>query len=134
VPDDKRLPAVRSDQRLVRKPEDEIESKFIEIEDRWTPPPPPSVVGQIVKAVVSSALDWLSERRVSNQNLNNRAGGETAPSARLKDAKAPSSSGEAGSREGQTTVEDGRRFGFRTRRRIQGCGSGNQGIRKKRKP
>ena len=146
MPND-RLPAIRPGQQLVRKEdaegevegeiEGEVEGDFIEIENRKaSQSSQSSAVGQIVKAVVYSALEWLDNRRTSNRSLINRADGEAYPSARLKNGRQSSLRIIGKRRSPQTSVEDEGSFRLGTRRRIQCCGSGNRRnrrIRRKRK-
>lgn len=128
---DDRLPAVRPDQQIVRKEENEEE--IIEVEGREIPQPPaPSIAGQIVKAVVYSALEWFDKRRTSNQSLINRSVGAVSPTQPR--IRRQSSMGMGGKRRNrQTSEEDESRFGSAGRRGIQSCGSGNRRVRRRKK-
>ncbi|MCF7810378.1 hypothetical protein K9N50_05270 [bacterium] len=117
---DNNLPVLQANQQVVRKEENEEE--IIEVEGREIPQPPaPSIAGQIVKAVVHSALDWLDKRLTTGQVPVNRTTGDF--SSQRSGIRRQSPMGMGGKRRRrQSTINVG--IGFR---------SGNQRMRGRKK-
>ena len=122
------LPVVRANQQIAKK--DEPEAGVVTTKAIKNPPSPAtSAAGQIVKAVVSAALDWFDQRRTMQSRAVDR---------RVRDTnqKLPHSGGQSftrmsgGMRDRFISAGGKGRFGSHRRLRKQRCKSGNRRFNK----
>ena len=120
------LPVVRANQQIAKK--DVPEAEVVATKEINTfPSPSTSATGQIVKAVVSAALDWFDRRLTSHSvTVANRSDGTGNTQPRYRETLSRRMQGRM--RDRNTSEEEGDRFGSHRRRRKQRCKSGNRGF------
>ena len=129
-----KLPAIRPDTQIARKDDkNDSAAEVTEIEGNITwHPPLSSAAGQLIKAVAYTALEWLSNRRISERSPINRGSKEIAPT-RWNNRRLSSIRMVGGRRYQQFPQEDEDRFPRAGGRRSQRCRSGGNRIRRRKK-